>query len=333
MNTKKSILKLLIRILVVMFAIAAILVFVIPFLIPVSSIDNLLDPSGLADEDSRFVDIEGISIHYKQWEGSDGHLILLHGFGASVFSWHRVTEALTEFGTVTAYDRPAFGLSGRLLPADFQGVNPYTRAYQPELLKELMDALGIQSAVVIGNSAGGTVAVQMALEYPQYVDALILVDPALLTTGGSPAWLNPLLRLPSINRIGPLIVRTIANRSLSLLDRAYHDPSMISEETIEGYTRPFRVRNWDIAFWDFLKAAEDLDLAERLDELNMPVLVITGDDDRIVPTEDSIRAAGMIPGAELVVIPACGHVPHEECPEEFMKSVADFLNNTLNELE
>lgn len=330
MNTVKKILGSLTKILAVLFAITSILVFVIPYLIPISTTDDLLDSSELADTGSRFVDIEGISIHYKQWEGSGSHLILLHGFGASVFSWHRVAEPLTEFGAVTTYDRPAFGLSERLLPADFQDVNPYTRAYQPELLKKLMDDLGIRSAVLIGNSAGGTVAVQMALEYPQYVDALILVDPALLTTGGSPAWLNPIMSLPSINRIGPLIVRAIANRSLSLLDRAYHDTSLISEETIEGYTRPFRVRHWDVAFWEFLKATKDLDLTKRLDDLAVPVLVITGDDDRIVPTADSIQVASLIPGAELVVIPACGHVSQEECPEEFMRAAAAFLKNRLS---
>jgi len=330
MNTVKKILGSLTKILAVLFAITSILVFVIPYLIPISTTDDLLDSSELADAGSRFVDIEGISIHYKQWEGSGSHLILLHGFGASVFSWHRVAQPLTEFGAVTTYDRPAFGLSERLLPADFQDVNPYTRAYQPELLKKLMDDLGIRSAVLIGNSAGGTVAVQMALEYPQYVDALILVDPALLTTGGSPAWLNPIMSLPSINRIGPLIVRAIANRSLSLLDRAYHDTSLISEETIEGYTQPFRVRHWDVAFWEFLKATEDLDLTERLDDLGVPVLVITGDDDRIVPTADSIQVASLIPGAELIVIPACGHVPQEECPEEFMRAAAEFLKNRLS---
>lgn len=330
MKTVKKILGSLIKIMAALIAITVILVFVIPYLIPISTTDDLPEPGELADEESRFVDIEGSSIHYKQWVGSGRHLILLHGFGASVFSWHRVAEPLTEFGAVTAYDRPAFGLSERLLPVDFQDVNPYTRAYQPELLRKLMDDLGIQSAVLIGNSACGTVAVQMALEYPQYVDALILVDPALLTTGGSPAWLNPLINLPSINRIGPLIVRTIANRSFSLLDRAYHDTSLISEETIEGYTQPFRVRHWDIAFWEFLKATEDLDLTEGQDDLGVPVLVITGDDDRIVPTADSIQVASMIPDAELVVIPACGHVPQEECPEEFMRAVADFLKIRLS---
>lgn len=79
MNTVKKILGLLTKILVVLIAIMSILVFVIPYLIPISTTDDLLDSCELADTGSRFVDIEGISIHYKQWEGSGSHLILLHG--------------------------------------------------------------------------------------------------------------------------------------------------------------------------------------------------------------------------------------------------------------
>jgi pimeloyl-ACP methyl ester carboxylesterase len=68
-----------------------------------------------------------------------------------------------------------------------------------------------------------------------------------------------------------------------------------------------------------------LDLGVRLAELDLPVLVVTGDDDRIVPTSDSIQLAGDIPGAELVVFQSCGHVPQEECPEAFLEKVISFL--------
>jgi len=77
--------------------------------------------------------------------------------------------------------------------------------------------------------------------------------------------------------------------------------------------------------WEFTLASRPLDLAERLDELTLPVLVVTGDDDRIVPTADSLRLAGELPGAELAVISDAGHVPHEEQPEAFMDAVRAFL--------
>jgi pimeloyl-ACP methyl ester carboxylesterase len=60
----------------------------------------------------------------------------------------------------------------------------------------------------------------------------------------------------------------------------------------------------------------------------LPILVITGDDDRIVPTEQSLRLADELPTAELAVLPQCGHVPHEECPNEFMQAVTEFLEKS-----
>ena len=74
-----------------------------------------------------------------------------------------------------------------------------------------------------------------------------------------------------------------------------------------------------------IRASRSHNLAERLAEIRMPCLVITGEDDRIVPADQSIRLADELPDAELVVIPDCGHIPHEECPESFLQAVTDFL--------
>jgi pimeloyl-ACP methyl ester carboxylesterase len=85
------------------------------------------------------------------------------------------------------------------------------------------------------------------------------------------------------------------------------------------------VADWDRALWEFTLASRDLKLSRRLEELRLPVLVITGDDDRIVPTAESLRLAEEIPGAQLAVIPDCGHVPQEECPQRFLQAVQGFL--------
>ncbi len=110
-----------------------------------------------------------------------------------------------------------------------------------------------------------------------------------------------------------------------MLSAAWHDPSKVTPEITEGYTRPLQAENWDRALWELTLASEELGLDGRLGELKLPVLVITGDDDRIVPTADSIRLAAEIDGAELVVIAACGHVPHEECPGAFLEAIGSFL--------
>ncbi len=252
-------------------------------------------------------------------------LVLLHGFGASTFSWREVLAPLGQSRLVIAFDRPGFGLSERPLPPFPDDTNPYRQTAQAELTAALLDALGIEQAVLVGNSAGGTVALLTALEYPDRVAALVLVDAAVYTGGGSPAWIRPLLRLPQVRRLGPLFVRQIDRWGRDLLDLAWLDPTKIAPEILAGYSIPLQAENWDRALGELNLASEELHLASRLGEIRVPVLVITGDDDRIVPTAESIRLASEIPGAELVVIPECGHLPQEECPAAFLDAVESFL--------
>ncbi len=144
------------------------------------------------------------------------------------------------------------------------------------------------------------------------------MDPAIYSGGGSPAWLRPILTSPQGRRLGPLFTR---DQELGLPVRPVGVARPLESSPTRsgpGFSKPLQAENWDRALWEFTQASRPLGLPERLDELSVPVLVITGDDDRIVPTEQSIRLAGEIPNAELVVIPDCGHVPHEECPEAFL---------------
>jgi pimeloyl-ACP methyl ester carboxylesterase len=188
-----------------------------------------------------------------------------------------------------------------------------------------MDALGIERAVLVGNSAGGTLAILTALTYPERVEALVLVSPAVYVGGGTPAWLRPFLNTPQMRHLGPLLARQIQDWGVDFARSAWHDPEKLTPEIWEGYTKPLRAENWDRALWEVTRASRPLGLETRLGEVRVPVLVITGDDDRIVPTQQSVRLAGEIPGAQLAVIPECGHVPQEECPGPFLEAVEAFL--------
>ena len=294
-----------------------------PFFIPVPPLENTVPAESLADEDSQFIEVNGLNVHYKTYGTGEPVFILLHGFGASLFSWHEVTTPLAEYGTVIAYDRAAFGLTER--PLEWEGESPYSQDSQVELVIGLMDALGIEKATLVGNSAGGTVSMLTALKYPERIESLILVDPAVYAGGGAPAWIRPLLGTPQMRHVGPLIARQIQAQGVEFIKTAWHDPSKIPQATVDGYQKPLQVEDWDKALWELTLSSRESGLAERVNEFNLPILVITGDDDRIVPTEQSLRLAAEIPNADLVVIPQCGHLPHEECPDEFMQAVQDFL--------
>ena len=298
-----------------------------PFLVPVPALEGTLPPKALADPNSQFIEINGLDVHVKVMGQGEPVFVLLHGFGASLYSWHAVMELFSQLGTVIVYDRPAFGLTER--PLSWEGQNPYGPEAQVALLIGLLDHFGVQQPILVGNSAGGAVAMQTTLAYPERVAALILVDPAVYAGGGAPAWVRPLLSTPQMRHLGPLVARQIQARGPELIEMAWHDPARLSPEALELYKKPLQAENWDRALWEFTLASRPSELAERLDELTLPVLVITGDDDRIVPTADSIRLADELPNAGLVVIPNAGHVPHEEQPEAFMLAVTGFLS-TLN---
>lgn len=315
--------KVLLRILLGVLGLVLLILLVGPFLVPIPPLEGTQPPEALADPDSQFLPINGLKVHVKTQGEGEPVFILLHGFGASVYSWREVMPGLAEYGKVIAFDRPAFGLTER--PLQWQGRNPYSPEAQVDLVIGLMDYFGVQKAILVGNSAGGTVAMQTALAHPDRVAALVLVDAAVYTGGGAPPWLRPLFATPQMRRLGPLLARQIQTQGMELLRAAWHDPSRIPPETVALYQKPLKVENWDKALWELTLASRQSDLPNRLSEFQMPCLVITGDDDRIVPTADSLRLAEELPKARLAVIPNAGHVPHEEKPAEFLQAVAEFL--------
>ncbi|MHB1414565.1 MAG: alpha/beta fold hydrolase [Chloroflexota bacterium] len=296
-----------------------------PLLVPLPPLADSAPPEQLADPDSRFTEVGGLRVHYKTAGQGEPALVLLHGFGASLFSWREVMGPLAEKGTVVAFDRPAFGLTSRPMPGEWQGENPYGPEAQVELTVGLLDKLGTERAVLVGHSAGGAVAAAVALRYPERVRALVLVDPALYH-GGSPSLLQPLLGTPQLSRLGPLFLRYLMPaRGDELIRLAWHDPSKVTSAVLAGYHKPLQAQNWDRALWEMTAASRATDLPQRLGEIDVPVLVMTGDDDRIVPPAESARAAQDLPKARLVVIPQCGHLPQEERPAEFLRIVNEFL--------
>jgi pimeloyl-ACP methyl ester carboxylesterase len=317
------------RVLGVTIVILLLVVLIGPLLIPVPPLEDTVPPRELADADSRFIEVNGLDVHYKTMGSGTPTFLLLHGFGASIFSWREVMAPLSDQGTVIAYDRPAFGLTERPMNWD-EGENPYASEAQVDLVIDLLEALEVEQAILVGNSAGGTVAAATALAHPERVEALVLVDAAIYMGGGAPAFIQPLLQLPQFDTIGPLLARRIQAQGDAFLRSAWHDPEKITPEIIEGYWRPLRAQHWDQALWELTRASRASDLDERLDELTLPTLVITGDDDRIVPTEQSLRLADELPNADLVVIPNCGHVPQEECPEAFMDAINKFTETLPN---
>jgi pimeloyl-ACP methyl ester carboxylesterase len=307
---------------------------VVPLVWPVPPLEGTVAAETLADPDSRFTEVDGLTVHYKAWglpqEAAatvPTAFVLLHGFGASTFSWREVAEPLATRMPVVAFDRPAFGLTER--PLAWSGADPYAPETQAALTVALLDELGIERAVLVGHSAGGTIAALVAARYPERVAAIVLEDPAIFA-GGPPRFLTPIFRTPQLRRIGPLIARNLGGSAGDdFIRNAWHDPSKITPAIYEGYRTPLRAEDWDTALWLLTVAERPADVPSVVSEIAAPTLFLTGDDDRIVPPEDTSRAATLVRGATLVTVEACGHIPHEEQPQAFLDAVEAFVDDVV----
>jgi pimeloyl-ACP methyl ester carboxylesterase len=290
-----------------------------------------------AGPEAEFVSLFNVSVHieHRNYQGSLPNpplIILMHGFGANTFSWRHVMEPLSHFGEVIAYDRPAFGFTER--PCSWTDIDPYGWEGNFRILDALIARFGDEREIIlVGHSAGGELAADYALHNPATIDALVLVDPAILTTGGPPPWAQRLLSFPSINRMGPLLVGGIARTGDALLRKSYFNPELITQEILDGYHAPMKVKGWERAFWNFTKAPRVDDLADSLNSIVQPTVIISGDSDTVVPTSDAVTLSTRFVNSWLEVIPQCGHLPQEERPEEFMSAVARHWSQITRKFE
>ena len=302
-----------------------------PLILPLPRLENTVPAAQLADPDSHFIEVGDLTVHYKtsSLPRNDEGLVfvLLHGFGSSTHSWKQVVEPLGALGWALAFDRPAFGLTERPRRSEWRGKqNPYSSDAQVDLTVGLMDVLGIKRAILVGNSSGGAIAIKVALEHPGRVAGLILVDAAVYQGGAPPAWSRPLLYTPQLNRLGPLFMRQFAGRTgLTFLQSAWSDPERIDDETYRAFGRQFRVKDWDRALWELSRASREPRLVADLVRVEVPALVISGADDKIVPPNLSERLAKDLPQATLAIFDSCGHLPQEECPEAFLEVTRSWL--------
>lgn len=302
-----------------------------PFLIPVNTNGTKTHKEAAADfwnGESQWIEIEGHEIHYVSAGDPESErvIILLHGFGASAFSYKAVLPLIAEGSYVIAYDRTAFGFTER--PTEWE-MNPYGVPGQLEVLDQLIEKFGRgKEVVVVGHSAGGAIAAEYAINHSSKLDKLVLFAPAVLTSGGAPGWINWIFSIPQIDHLGPLLVSQIATAGLDILYSSYFDPNKVTDEVIAGYTAPLQIAGWEQAFWEFNRAPRGESISERLHEIEIPTLVITGDNDTIVPTSDSVRVSELISGSELVIIPRTGHLANEEMPEYFADAILDFVRNS-----
>ena len=225
-------------------------------------------------------------------------------------------DALDDEFRVIRYDMKGHGLTG---PDAQERYSPEDRAL---FIGEMMDALGLRTAVVAGNSLGGLAAWRFAADNPERVDALVLVAPAAFSINGVTDEAAPVPPMVDfILRAAPRWgVRASAALSLA-------DETLLSEEEVDRMRAMWRLRGNGQAMVRgielFTLPAPEADLARVVE----PTLIIWGAQDALIPVEQASMMAELIPDATLVVHEDLGHTPHAEAPERTSGDVRVFLRS------
>jgi pimeloyl-ACP methyl ester carboxylesterase len=312
-----------------------------PMLLPETTAADRLPRRDLARSSSRFLRIDGIEVHHEihgptaapdggtEVSTSTPTLLLSHHFYGSTPVWDRFAPLLTDRYRLVAWDRPGFGLTERpvrgALPA-----NPYTREAAARIAWSLLDALGVGSTVLVGASADGTNVLEMYAQAPDRVRALVLLAPAITGDVGAPPRLRPLLRSAPLRRLGPRVVeRVVGDITRERSTRSWADPSRAQDEDLAPYRDLVRVEGWSRGLWEVMTAEGPPDLRSVLRSIRVPTLVVTGAQDRTIAPRWGRWVAATVPGGRFELLPDCGHVPHQERPEELARIVRPFLDEVL----
>jgi pimeloyl-ACP methyl ester carboxylesterase len=251
-------------------------------------------------------------------------IVLLHGFGASTFSWRTVTGSLATLGHVLAYDRPGFGFTP--LVDRTGGLDPYSLAGQVELLHKIIDAESKGRPVfVVGHSAGGLVAAAFALKYPDALAGLILESPAIWRKAPVPASVAKLLRNPRVEAFGDSMLKSFDKAGTKMLTDSFFDAHNLTPFVMKGYRAPMEQATWRTSLWRFMTADQANDVRENLGNIKPPVFVLTGDSDKIVKVQDTFKVTERIPGHKIYMVPNSGHLAHEEQPDDWIRVVRNFI--------
>jgi pimeloyl-ACP methyl ester carboxylesterase len=278
---------------------------------------------------SRYVDLpSGVRMHYRD-QGQGPILVLIHGFSASLHTWEPWVERLaTGEDRINDYRVISIDLPGHGLTSAPEGYEASIDAYR-DVVAEFVQSQNLQRFALAGSSMGGNVAWEYALAHPEQVEALILVDASgWQETRAEFADDPPAFKLLRNPVLGPLVRDLDSTRLIrGGLEASFGDPALVDDAMVTRYAEMARAPGHRDILLQMTLGFRSRNFAtpERLMPLRMPVLVLSGDQDRIVPVDHARQFNQAITGSELVLFEGIGHIPQEEAADDSAMAVHEFL--------
>jgi len=305
-------------------AVIAVLLGIAAYALSAADIPRATLEAKYATPPSQFVVLpDGARVHYRiRGAATAPALVLLHGSNASLFTWEAWSKNLSDRFRVVSLDLPGHGLTGAVPNHD------YSTKGMAVFVAEFADKIGLKKFALAGNSMGGGVAARFAKMYPDRVTALIHVD-----AGGMPGKMGDriplafqLLRMPWLQAVmAHANPKPLAREGLG---KAIVRKSVLTEQMIDLYTDMALLEGTrEATFERFNQTGEDYGYVKaHIRALKMPVLILWGQEDHLIPVETAHTWKAAIPGSKLIVYPATGHIPMEEVADQSAADVRAFLS-------
>ena len=275
-------------------------------------------------ENSHYATIDGVLIHYRVWnasENSKGHILLIHGFSGSTFTWRNNVDTLVQLGYhIVALDLPPFGFSSKA-----KGINHSITA-DASLFWKLADSLSNEKWIVVGHSMGASIAGAMAALRGERTEKLIMVDGYFAGTKKSKKSIFKGMFISSAPMKG--MANLIASKYYynyqkfkELLSSAYSQEA--DSAAVEGYLRPFKTKGTTSAILDLAKAYEVTTLSFA--DVKTPSMLFWGSNDKWIPIANAEKFMAKYPHVKYAIIKGAGHCSMETHSQEFNRLFTEFI--------
>lgn len=261
--------------------------------------------------------VAGTMLHLRDTGPREGRaVVMIHGTGSSLHTWEPWAQGLEDAFRVIRFDLPGSGLS----PPD--PTDDYSDARSVAVLKTMMDDLGVERAALVGNSLGGRIAWTFAAAHPERVERLVLISPDGFAS--PPFEYGEAPDIPAIFGLVEYVLPRFMLRSN--LEVAYADPARLDDATLARYYDLLRAPGGRGVLLERFRQTILTDPEPRLAQITVPVLLLWGEEDAMIPVANAADYQRVLPDATLIRLPALGHVPQEEAPAVSLAPVRAFLS-------
>ncbi len=268
---------------------------------------------------SQFMPLMDMQVHFRD-EGSHTDslpILLIHGTSSSLNTWDSLVSLLPKNKRIIRLDMPAFGLTGP------NKENKYSYPFYSQFLNAFLNKLQVKHCIIAGNSLGGGIAWHFALDYPNKVHQLILIDASGYPKKNEQGSLGfKIAKIPILNNLLLFITpRILVKKSL---ETVFFDQSLVTENRITTYHELLLVEGNRKAALSIFKYGFQQETS-RIKEIQQPTLIIFGEKDQLISSENAYLFEKDIKGSKAVLIKNVGHIPMEEAPLATAKIINDFI--------